>query len=378
VSWYLGLAERGVVPDAALRAGIRRRLAAQARELVEGGVEATQERERALLARLASGAVAVDTDTANEQHYELPAAFFRHVLGPHLKYSCAYWPEGVESLEEAEAAMLELYAERAGLADGMRVLDLGCGWGSLSLWLAGRHPRSRITALSNSHGQRAFIEEEARRRGLTNLEVVTLDVNDLVTRGEGGADAGRPPLPAELAGPFDRVVSIEMFEHVRNHRPLLARIAERLAPDGRLFVHIFTHRVATYTFDPAGPDDWMARYFFTGGIMPSDRLLLHHQQELVLLDHWHVSGRHYQRTADAWLDRMDAARAVIEPIFREVYRDDAATWWVRWRLFFMACAELWGFDGGDEWLVSHYLFAPRAAGGPRAEEAPGPRSVSRG
>jgi cyclopropane-fatty-acyl-phospholipid synthase len=267
------------------------------------------------------------------------------VLGRHLKYSCGLFTGPRDSLDDAEARMLELTCQRARLADGDRILELGCGWGSLSLWMAAAYPAARITAVSNSRTQKAHIDAEAARRGLRNLEVITCDVNHLAFD-EGTA--------------FDRVVSVEMFEHMRNYETLLARIASWMAPGATLFVHIFTHRQFAYPFEVRDDSDWMARYFFTGGIMPSDDLLLHFQRDVRLLEHWRVPGWHYSLTSEAWLRNMDRSRADLMPLLARTYGENQALrWWVYWRVFFMACAELWGYAGGREWQVSHYLFEKR-------------------
>jgi cyclopropane-fatty-acyl-phospholipid synthase len=265
------------------------------------------------------------------------------VLGPHLKYSSCYWPSGVATLGEAEAAMLALTAERAGLADGQDVLDLGCGWGALSLWAAARYPASRIVAVSNSASQRAYIEGEARARGLANLVVRTADVRAL-------------ELPVAS---FDRVVSVEMFEHMRNYAALLARIATWLRPDGALFVHVFAHRQYAYPFEDAGTSDWMAREFFTGGIMPSAQLLHYFQDDLRIVDEWHLAGTHYAKTAECWYENLMARERDVMTVLTAAYGADARRRFQRWRVFFLACAELFGYREGTEWLVAHYRFAPR-------------------
>jgi cyclopropane-fatty-acyl-phospholipid synthase len=338
------LVDRGL-PDPVLRIAIRSLLARRRGRERRGGIESIQERKRALVAELRRSPVALATDEANEQHYEVPTELFELMLGPHLKYSSGHWPAGVESLEEAEAAMLALTCERAGLVDGQDVLELGCGWGSLTLWMASRYPASRITAVSNSATQREHIEKQAALRGLDNVTVVTRDVNVF------GTDA-----TADLvADGFDRVVSVEMFEHVRNYEMLLDRIASWLRPGGALFVHHFSNHEAAYPFDVGGRADWMARNFFTDGLMPSHDLLLHFASDrLVVDDHWAVSGRHYARTLEAWIERMDAHRDRILSLFADTYGADAAEpWFHRWRVFNLACAELFAFRGGDEWLVTH-------------------------
>jgi len=322
------LVDSGIVPEPLLRAGIRAVCALRLRE------ERSRDRT-AFVAALRSSDVAIETAAANAQHYEVPAAFFERVLGPHLKYSSCYWPPGVDDLGAAETAMLELYARRADLRDGQRVLDLGCGWGSFSRWAAARYPASQFTAISNSRTQRAFIE--ARAAGLPNLTVRTADVRTLELE------------PAS----FDRVVSIEMFEHMRNYDVLFGKIARWLAPDGALFCHVFAHQRYAYPFEDAGGSDWMAREFFTGGIMPSADLFSHFDRDLAIRDEWHLDGTHYARTSEAWYANLMRHRAELEPLLGGRAR------FQRWRVFFLACAELFGYRNGREWLVAHYRMQPR-------------------
>jgi cyclopropane-fatty-acyl-phospholipid synthase len=343
--------DRGVLPDRVLRSGVRRLLRARLRTLTAGGIEDRSERKRALLRSLTDAPLAIHTDEANAQHYEVPTELFELMLGPHLKYSSGYWPPGVTTLAGAEEAMLRLTCERARLADGQDILELGCGWGSLTLWMAERYPAARITAVSNSTTQREHIEKQAAIRGLDNLTVLTCDVNAL------GVSAHADVVTAAA---FDRVVSVEMFEHVRNHRQLTGRIATWLRPGGQLLVHVFAHRSDPYPFDTGGSGDWMARHFFTGGIMPSDDLLLHAVQDLAVEDHWVVSGTHYARTLHAWLDNLDAERDRATQLLAATYGPAAApAWFHRWRMFDIACEELFAFRGGDEWHVSHYRFVRR-------------------
>jgi cyclopropane-fatty-acyl-phospholipid synthase len=343
------LLERGLLPDWLVRVGIRRLLKARLDEEREATQEAQQRRLGKLIGQLRLSPIAIHTADANQQHYELPCAFFESVLGRHLKYSSGYYCGAADSLDAAEAHMLRLTAERAGLRDGDRILELGCGWGSLSLWMAEHFPAAHITAVSNSRTQKRFIDARASERGLANLEILTCDVNQLAF------STGRR---------FDRIVSVEMFEHMRNYQALMRRIAAWLMPGGTLFVHIFTHRCFAYPFEVRDASDWMAKYFFTGGIMPSDDLLLYFQDDLTLREHWQVDGTHYSRTAEHWLENMDAHRAALEPVLAHTYgADQARRWWVYWRVFFMACAELWGYARGREWLVSHYLFQKPAAAG---------------
>ena len=333
----IGAAERGLLPETLVRLGIRGLCRERLREA--RGAHSRGETE-AMVRRLSRGPVALHTREANRQHYEVPAEVFVHTLGPRLKYSCCYWPDSVATLSEAEEAALAETCRRAGIADGMEVLDLGCGWGSLALWMAETYPASRITAVSNSRVQRLFIEERTRRAGLENLDVVTADINDF-----------RSP------SKFDRVVSVEMFEHMRNYRELLARISGWLTDHGRLFVHVFAHRTLTYEYESGGGANWMADNFFTGGIMPSRDLLPGFQGELSLVSEWWWDGSHYRRTAEAWLRNMASNRRALVRTFAESYGAGEATrWYRRWKLFYMACSELWGYRGGAEWGVGHYLF----------------------
>lgn len=320
----------------AARAFCRRRLRATAGEWSVDSLERWQQ-------ALGTGPIAPAPESANRQHYEVATDFFRTVLGPRLKYSCCYWPPGVGTLADAELAALDLYRARAGIADGMRVLDLGCGWGSLALWLAEVSPETHVTAVSNSATQREFIQGAARSRGLANLVAITADVNSF-----------------EPDRRFDRVVSVEMFEHMRNYRALLARIRGWLNPGGRLFAHVFAHRRYTYGFEPGGAGDWVARHFFSGGLMPGRDLIPRFCEDFELERQWWWDGRHYQLTAESWLARMDARRDCVLGILAAAYGPgDAKRWYNRWRLFFIACAEQWGYAGGREWGVAHYLLAPR-------------------
>ena len=339
----LGLAETGRIPDALIRAGIRSQLRRRLSELPRGDCEAAEEANRDFREELCRSPVALVPELANQQHYEVAPAFFERVLGWRLKYSCGLWARGVREIDAAEEAMLALTCGRAQLSDGMRVLDLGCGWGSLSLWIAERYPRCEVTAVSNSKLQREFILARCAERGFENVEVITNDVNKL-----------------DFEQRFDRVISVEMFEHVRNYDLLLARIARWLEPNGKLFVHHFAHRESAYPYQTEGDHNWMGRHFFTGGIMPSDDMLLHFQQDLVVDRKWRVNGTHYQRTLEAWLELHDLQRDALIPILANVYGEEAAAlWFQRWRLFFLACSELFGYRNGNEWWVTHIRMTPR-------------------
>ena len=334
-------AENGRLNDWIVRFGIRRLLRKRLQE-----ESAQVQRRQAWRDALGEQPITLAVDEANRQHYEVPAQFFRTVLGPHLKYSCCLWsdPEHFlnETLESAEHRALAVTCERAQLQDGQRILEVGCGWGSLTLWMGERYPNSQIVAVSNSASQRRFILDECSTRGIENVTVVTKDIADY---------------EAEHSS-FDRVVSVEMFEHVRNHRALTDRISQWLKADGKLFVHIFCHRDFAYPFDDRGQDDWMARQFFTGGMMPSFGLLPAVASSFDLAAKWRIPGQHYQATSEAWLQRLDDQRDEIESILADAPDPQVQT--QRWRMFFMACAELFGYDKGSQWQVAHYLFEQNA------------------
>lgn len=336
----ISLCEHGLVPDWLMRAGMRRLMDERLRKESAGGGLARRQRFEAMIRELEASPIALHTESANDQHYELPAAFFMHILGKRFKYSACFWPTASTSLDEAEEEMLALTCQRAELADGMSILELGCGWGAVTLWMAEKYPNCSITAVSNSNAQKAFIEDACARRHYDNVTVITADMTEFTTESR-----------------FDRVVSVEMFEHMRNYKELMARISDWLVPGGKLFVHIFCHRDLMYPFQVNGSKDWMSRYFFTGGLMPSASTLPAFQEHLKLEQQWSVSGLHYYRTANAWLRRLDENSVQIRRILGKHYGEkQAGTWTQRWRMFFMACAELFGYGNGDEWFVSHYRF----------------------
>ncbi|MDP4777009.1 MAG: cyclopropane-fatty-acyl-phospholipid synthase family protein [Opitutales bacterium] len=329
------LAERRLLSDQLIRKGMRKLLAERLEQ-----IKATPRSSQDWVDSLQARAVAEDTDAANEQHYEIPANYFRDVLGPHLKYSSGYWSDGCTTLEESEAAMLQLSCERAELANGQQILELGCGWGSLSLWMAANYPESQITSVSNSNSQREFIMAQAKERGLQNLNVITCDINKFT--------------PDQT---FDRLVSVEMFEHVRNHRQLFHRINQWLNPGAKLFIHVFAHQTQSYLFDEKSAKDWMSKYFFTGGIMPAVDLLPTAADCFTEEQRWQVNGQHYSQTLDAWLDQQDAREPEVLATFKQCYGADAKRWLQRWRMFYMACSELFAYNGGNEWLVMNYRFS---------------------
>ncbi len=339
-NFFIELAERGLVPDFFIRAGIRGLCRKRLRQCLSDDCEANAELAEKYLEESDASPMAVMTEKANEQHYEVPAAFYRLVLGKNLKYSCCFFQKKNGSLTDAEDKALDLTCERARLENGQRILELGCGWGSLSLRMARDYPNARITSVSNSHSQRDFILGQARERGLKNLEVITEDVNALETEDR-----------------FDRVVSVEMFEHVRNHRELFRRIHSWLNPGGKLFTHVFCHRSTSYPFEVEGEDDWMSRHFFSGGTMPSDELFLRISGNLELEKRWRWSGLHYASTSECWLENLDHHRNDALSLFgKDLSMADAHRTFHRWRIFFLACAETFAFGNGQEWWVSHYLF----------------------
>jgi cyclopropane-fatty-acyl-phospholipid synthase len=339
-STVLDWSERGLVPDSVIRAGIRRLCRQRLKDISADDIEASARLMDQFVSQMNHSGIAPIPEVANEQHYEVPPEFFSLVLGQHAKYSCGYWGEGIDGLDQSEAAALRISCERAGIEDGMSVLDLGCGWGSLSLWIAEHFPRSHVTSISNSKPQGEYIRSLASSRGLSNINVVTADMNHF--------DAEQK---------YDRIVSVEMFEHMRNYRELFSRLSRWLKPDGMFFMHIFCHRNTPYEFLDEGPSDWMGRHFFSGGIMPSDDLPLRFQEHLRLLrrDRW--NGKHYQKTANAWLANMDRRKVQVLPVIAATYgKENAERWFQRWRIFFMACAELFAYDNGRQWYVAHYLF----------------------
>ena len=323
----------GVLPDSIIRVGIR--------QLLRKRIKDT--RKDFCLSQFithlnGTPKIALSTDTSKDQHYEVPTAFYRDVLGPHLKYSSGFWQTPNDSLLDSEKQMLDLYCERAQLKNGQQILDLGCGWGSLSLYLAEKYPNSHITGLSHSITQRQHILSESKKRNLDNLTIITEDINTV-----------------EITQTFDRILSIELFEHMRNYNRLFERVSKWLCDEGFLFIHIFGHKELAYTFESKNADDWMGRYFFKDGIMPSKTLFQKAQSHFDIYDQWTVNGTHYQKTLEAWLEKMRANKQTLRPVFKAHYGSKSRQFWHYWELFFMACAELFGFNQGHEWQVYHYL-----------------------
>ena len=342
ISKLIELAEKGIIPDYFIRQGIVRNCENRLKNENVSNTEKVSSKKQIWIEQMKESPIALVPEKANEQHYEVPPAFFENVLGKHLKYSSGYWPDGVNSLDESEESMLELSFKRAQLADGDSILELGCGWGSLTCYMASKLPNSKITAVSNSKDQKEHILNRCKNQGLDNIEVITADMNDFETENK-----------------YDRVVSIEMFEHMRNYKKLLSKICSWLNDDGKLFIHIFTHQSVVYPFENQGEADWMAREFFSGGMMPSHDLLLHFQDDLIIDDVWSMLGTHYEKTSLAWVNKMDANKNSIMKIFLKTYGDDAKLWFQRWRIFFMSCEKLFGYNNGSEWGVSHYRFNKR-------------------
>lgn len=330
------LLEKDLIPEILIRSKIRSLLKERLQQESKRKSELGNAYYSTIRNELSNGPIAVQTEKANEQHYEVPAAFYQLVLGPHLKYSSGFW-EG-ENFEQSEKRMLEMTCQRADLADGHSILELGCGWGSLTLFMAERFPSSYITAVSNSSSQADFIRSKAAKRKLSNITVITQDINSV-----------------SLSDSFDRIVSVEMFEHMRNYKELLEKVNSFMKENGKLFVHIFTHKEFCYKFDVVDDSDWMAKYFFSGGIMPSTNLLSLFDEQLKVVEHWDVPGIHYSKTAEAWLRKMKENETLVKQLFQVIYQDQSLKWFVYWKIFFMACSELWKFRNGTEWMVSHYL-----------------------
>ena len=332
--FLLTIAELGLIPDVFIKTAVR---FITKKRLNESGIH---ENKLNVIKSISEGGIAEKTDDANEQHYEVPPEFFKYALGKNLKYSCSFFDK-TDSLDEAEKSMIELYIERADIQEGHDILDLGCGWGSFSLYVAEKYPSVSITAVSNSKDQIAFIQNEAKRRGLFNIKASKMDVNNL-----------------DLDNKFDRIVSIEMFEHLRNYKLILNSLNSLLKPDGRLFVHIFCHKELTYFYEIKNSYDWMTKYFFEGGIMPSQDIFKYFDDELEVINQWDVNGNHYAQTCKAWLNNHYKNKDKILDIFDKHY-DKPKIWFNRWRIFFLSCEAFFAINNGREYFVSHYLFKKR-------------------
>ena len=340
IKQLIKISESHLCPDFLIRFGIRHLLRSRVAALVSQDIENNNQKKIDFIEAMNSSPIALVPELANEQHYEVPSKFYDFCLGMHKKYSSCYWNNKTNNLNKAEEEALKLTSTHARLEDGQSILELGCGWGSLTLWMAKKFPKSQITAVSNSKSQKAYILCEAKKRKLKNIKVITQDMNKFSTIDR-----------------FDRVVSVEMIEHMRNHKKLFKSIASWLKPKGMFFMHIFVHQSQPYLFEVEGDDDWMSQYFFSGGMMPSKDLPLFFQDQMQIVSQWDWPGTHYEKTANAWLANLDKNKASVLPILKEAYGDkDAKMWLQRWRIFFMACAELWGYKRGIEWRVGHYLF----------------------
>ena len=343
MSLAIQLAEAGKLPDVLVRKGIRQLVDKRLQEIKADNCEIGMADLTAFIKSMNAANIAQVPELANAQHYEVPAEFFHLCLGKQRKYSSCFWMRDTKSLDEAEVLALIQTCDHADIQDGQHILELGCGWGSLSLWMAEKYPKSTITGVSNSNSQREYIMAAAKARGLSNLTIITADMNNF-----------------EAPSNYDRIVSVEMFEHMRNWQVLYGKVASWLKPQGKFFKHIFVHRNTPYLFEVQDNDDWMSQYFFSGGMMPSDDLPLHFQDDLKLAERWRWDGTHYEKTANAWLQNMDANHDLITPILVQTYgAKDAQMWRNRWRMFYMACAELFGFNKGQDWWVTHYLFEKR-------------------
>lgn len=330
--------EKNLLPDPVVRFGIRNLLKQRINEDIGSSEEEKLKNKKQFIEKQNTFPIAVNTVDANEQHYEVPTDFYHFVLGANKKYSSGHWDNST-NLDDAETEMLEITTQRAHLVDGQDILELGCGWGSLTLYMGKKYPNSKITGVSNSTTQKKFIESEAKKRGINNITIVTCDINEF-----------------DIADKFDRVVSVEMFEHMRNYDKLLSKVKSFLKDDGKLFVHIFVHKDTPYYFDVKDDSDWMSKYFFSGGIMPSDDLLYHFENHFKVVEHNKVNGVHYSKTAEAWLENQDKNKKEIMELFENHYgKKEALKWFSYWRVFFMACSELWKYKNGEEWFVSHYL-----------------------
>lgn len=346
--FFIELMEAGYLPDSLIRWGIKKLLKVRIKELNnEIKKSSYNEYLQSYISTISKSELAVHTRAANHQHYEVPTEFYDYCLGDHKKYSCCYWENDTDTLEDAEARALEVSIERAEIKDGMSILELGCGWGSMSLELAKRFPSSKITVVSNSKTQKKYIDQKAKENNFNNLEVLTLDLGKIENYHFSGSK-------------FDRVISIEMMEHIRNYSTFMKNVSLVMNPNALFFVHIFTHKTTPYFFENEGEDNWMGKYFFTGGQMPSANLVTHFSGDLTLNNQWTWSGKHYEKTSNAWLEKMDLNRQKILTHFQKVYGiSEAQIWFQRWRVFYMSCAELFGYDDGNEWFVSHYLFKKR-------------------